>query len=152
MANSKVPVVNGGDSPPECVVDDCTAAGVVDGGCCSDGYAVAFDDGRDRGIVVYGDSQCVPDHGVVSNANSKVPVREDWYVPPEGSPQEQPCGCSSPGTTIIEVISGQGGMVNDYTLLSGKPSIEEVVLVGNRHLEEFGFGTATRHEVHQLFA
>ena len=86
-------------------------------------------------------------------ANSKVPVHDGTHVPPPGAPHEPPCGCMKPGTTVIEVVDGGGGGgVRDYELLANKPSIEEVVLVGNRVLEEFGFGTATRYEVHQLFA
>lgn len=84
--------------------------------------------------------------------NSKVPVHDGTHVLPPGAPQEPTCGCKPPGTTIIEVIEGGSGGTNDYDMLMNKPSIEDVVLVGNRVLEEFGFGTATKYEVHQLFA
>ena len=89
-----------------------------------------------------------------SVGNSKVPVRDGGLVPPPGVPDE-PC-CIPPGTTVVEVITGGGsggsGGTSDYQELLNKPRIEGVVLVGNRLLGEFGFGTATKYEVHQLFA
>lgn len=42
-------------------------------------------------------------------------------------------------------------VTTDYEQLENKPQIEDVVLVGNRSLGDFGMGTADRYDVRRLF-
>ena len=44
-----------------------------------------------------------------------------------------------------------GGGTRDYERLDNKPRIEEVELVGNKKLDDFGMGTASYYEIAQLF-
>ncbi len=39
----------------------------------------------------------------------------------------------------------------DYEVLDNKPSIEEVTLVGNKELSDFGMGLASRYDISLLF-
>ncbi len=43
------------------------------------------------------------------------------------------------------------GNTRNYEALDNLPSIEEVVLIGNRSLTDFGMGFADAYDIHQLF-
>lgn len=51
----------------------------------------------------------------------------------------------SPSTGITRVY------VRDYERLDNLPSIEDVTLIGNRSLTDFGMGFADAYDIHQLF-
>ena len=51
----------------------------------------------------------------------------------------------------VEVPYIGGGGYKDYEKLENKPRIEEVELVGNRELEDFGMDLASRYDIAMLF-
>lgn len=51
----------------------------------------------------------------------------------------------------VETPFVAGGGTRDYELLDNKPRIEEVELVGNKELDDFGMGTASYYDIAQLF-
>lgn len=55
------------------------------------------------------------------------------------------------GNLHIGGSAGRTGMAKDYERLKNKPSIENVELVGNKNLEDFGAEPMTTAEVLEIF-
>lgn len=58
---------------------------------------------------------------------------------------ESPSAALSVGREVYD------GGTKDYEKLENKPRIEEVELVGNRKLEDFGMDLASRYDIAMLF-
>ena len=58
--------------------------------------------------------------------------------------------CNSVNVPVARVVQAPTTVV-DYASVINKPQIEDVELVGNRSLEELGFGIVTDEEIAALF-
>ena len=62
---------------------------------------------------------------------------------------EGSCGCCCDAPSVIVFTAPIDEF--DYAKIINKPSIEDVELVGNREMSEFGLGIATNEQIESLF-
>lgn len=69
---------------------------------------------------------------------------------------------TSPGASTVSVLgktysvdvtsaTSSGGGTKNYERLTNKPRIEDVELIGNKELEDFGMDLATNYDIAMLF-
>lgn len=67
--------------------------------------------------------------------------------------QKQAVMVGTPRESVdVQSVVVSGGGTRDYERLINKPQIEQVELVGNKDLDDFGMGIASNYDIAMLFA